>query len=144
MINRISLLKGCFWLGAIIDGFVALQMLFPMVLGFNFIPGSSISRDMEIGLSSAAPLMLGWTVLLIWASSRPVERRAVLLLTVFPLIISWMTIEIVSAGRMITTWDDTIPTLAVQSVLITVFLIGYRSAGQQTNENQYLEEIDGA
>ena len=34
----------------------------------------------------AASLMLGWTGLLVWGSCKPVERRAVLLLTVAPVL----------------------------------------------------------
>jgi hypothetical protein len=37
-------------------------------------------------MGMAAALMLAWTVLLIWADRKPVERRGVLLLTLFPLI----------------------------------------------------------
>jgi len=37
-------------------------------------------------MGMAAALMLAWTVLLIWGDRKPVERRGVLLLTVFPLI----------------------------------------------------------
>ena len=34
-----------------------------------------------------AALMFGWTALLLWADRAPVERRDVLLLTVFPVVV---------------------------------------------------------
>jgi hypothetical protein len=60
-------------------------MLFPKVGGAlygikNFDPGGEYRYAMGIGAS----LMLGWTGLLLWADRKPLERRGVLLLTIFP------------------------------------------------------------
>ena len=73
----------------------------------DFNPGYEYRYAMGLGAS----LMLGWTFLLIWADRRPVERRGVLLLTVFPvlfgLIISGIyavMTGLISAGRMVPTW----------------------------------------
>lgn len=71
--------------GAVVDGVIALAMLFPTawarVLGLRqFDPDLQHRLDLAVGAS----LMLSWTALLLWADRRPLERRGVLLLTVFP------------------------------------------------------------
>ena len=76
-----------FLVGAVTD----LLAVFPMQsrrLGVAFLGGDA-SRSipeyhyaMEIGAS----LMAGWTLLLFWGAASPIERRDLLLLTVFPVI----------------------------------------------------------
>jgi hypothetical protein len=46
--------------------------------------GDGLGGDFRYALAVGAALMLGWTFLLIWADRKPVERRGVLLLTIFP------------------------------------------------------------
>ncbi|MFC1496069.1 hypothetical protein ACFL52_01490 [Candidatus Margulisiibacteriota bacterium] len=87
-------------------------MLIPKVGGFlfgieNFNPGSSYRYAMGIGAS----LMLGWTVLLIWADRKPLERKGILLLTVFPVVFGlfisglWaVSIGFIAIEKMILIW----------------------------------------
>ena len=91
MNNKVVLLRSCYWLGAILDGRAAFNLT---LLRFRELPAgiwaqqSSHAFGMKALWSSgdAYALMWGWTVLLIWADRKPVERRAVLLLTVIPVI----------------------------------------------------------
>ncbi len=88
MNSEISLLRFCYWLGAILDAIVGLAMVYPpffaLMEGFtSFDPGSDYLFAMGMG----APLMFGWTVLLLWADRKPVERKDVLLITVFPVVV---------------------------------------------------------
>lgn len=69
-------------IGGVFDALMLLPMLFPSLGGKLFglresFPGS----DYHYAMSVAASLMLGWTLLLFWASRRPVQRAAVLMLT---------------------------------------------------------------
>jgi hypothetical protein len=85
MRKKILLLRICYWIGAVADAISATVMLLPTVGGsmygiLDFNPGYEYRYAMGLGAS----LMLGWTFLLIWADKKPVERRGVLLLTVFP------------------------------------------------------------
>lgn len=87
MKNKIFLLRIAFWLGAVTDLLAAKIMLFPQIRQAVF--GSrdfveSIAFKYALGL--AASLMLGWTALLIWGSLKPMERRGILLLTIFPVL----------------------------------------------------------
>lgn len=72
-----------------------------------------------------ASLMLGWTVFLVWAYRRPLERRAVAALTI--LVICGLVIAealavqsgVLAASRMIPTW-------CLQAVLLALFAVAYR------------------
>lgn len=127
--NRILLLRFCFWIGALIDLLVGVQMLFPTVLGFSSVSASSIGPDLESGLRSGAPLMLGWTALLLWADRKPLERKGVLLLTVFPLLTVWMIIEVLLFLSGDPMYSGILPTLVIQMTLIALFIVGYLTSG---------------
>lgn len=87
MERTIQLPKISFWADALIDGFVAYLMVKTAVFGTpssfsGYIPGVEYRWAMGVGAS----LMLGWTALLIWGAQKPIERKGVLALTVFPVI----------------------------------------------------------
>jgi hypothetical protein len=75
-------------LGAIVDGFATVGMLFPdrlWTVGFN--PPFDRNRpESAYGMRAAAPLMAGWTVLLLWADRKPLERKDVLAITAIPVV----------------------------------------------------------
>jgi len=69
-------------IGGLFDGLMLFPMLIPSIGGrlfslAGFLPGP----DYRYAMNVAASLMLGWTLLLFWASRRPIERASVLLLT---------------------------------------------------------------
>ncbi len=85
MKSKIRWLRISYWVGAVLDGLWVIPMVFPKVGGAlygieDFNPNGEYRYAMGIG----AALMLGWTFLLLWADRKPVERRGVLLLTIFP------------------------------------------------------------
>lgn len=71
-----------------------------------------------------ASLMLGWTVLLVWAYQRPIERRFVAALTVL-VIYGLVATEIaaVAAGHL-EVWRIA-PTWCLQGVLLLLFASAY-------------------
>jgi hypothetical protein len=77
-----------------------------------------------------APLMVGWTVLLFWANLRPVERRDVLLITAFPVVVGYVAVVIYAIVAGLATWGQMVPALAMQAVLLTLFTVGYWKAGK--------------
>jgi hypothetical protein len=88
MNTRVLWLRISYWTGAIIDALVLIPMLSPKAFALsnhiaNFNPGWDFRHAMAFG----AALMAGWTVLLLWADRKPLERRGVLLITVFPVIV---------------------------------------------------------
>jgi len=65
-------------LGAVVDAVVSIPM-FSMAFSGNY--GNEVSYTLAAG----AILMIGWTVLLLWAVHKPMERRGVLLITLVPI-----------------------------------------------------------
>jgi hypothetical protein len=84
---RVLWLRIAYWAGAFLDAKACVWMLsakpiLEMNDGRQFHPG----WDYRYAMAFGAALMAGWTVLLLWADRKPVERRGVLLITVFPVI----------------------------------------------------------
>jgi|SRR5215467_5316794 len=117
------------WVGALTDAGAAIQMLFPSVFAFayrprEFHPGPEYGFAMGMGAS----LMIGWTVLLLWASRKPIERRGVLLLTVFPVVLGLVINEMASIAEGFVPTGPLVPVFALQLALSGLFLVSYRRA----------------
>ena len=69
--------------------------------------------------------MLGWTFLLIWADKKPVERRGVLLLTVFPVLFGLIITGIYAVTTGLITADRMIPTWIFQGLITGLYLFSY-------------------
>ncbi len=120
------LLRACCWFGAAFDAVMLIPMLWPSagarVFGIvNFQPGP----DYRFAMFIAASLMLGWTVLLLWASRRPLERKGIVLITVVPVIAGLaaagafaVASGLIPAARMAPTW-------IIQTALAATFLHAY-------------------
>jgi hypothetical protein len=88
MADQIRWLRLSFWVGAVVDALAAVQMLYPPLFGFGMgLSGFDPGFDYRYAMGMGASLMLGWSVLLIWADRKPMERMGVLPLTVFPVIV---------------------------------------------------------
>lgn len=124
--NKIFWLRLSYWIGAIIDGFVSLQMLLPgFWASFNDITSHRASSELNYALGIGASLMFGWTILLLWADRKPVERKGILLITVIPVIIGLMLNNIVSITSELKTITSTLPVLIIQFTLVILFVFSY-------------------
>jgi hypothetical protein len=107
------------------DAVAAVQMLFPRLLlrayGIDLVPTAEFDFAMRYG----APLMIGWTVLLFWADRRPVERKDILLITAFPVVVGYVAIVGYAIAAGFATLPQMIPALVMQTVLLALFTIGY-------------------
>ena len=125
MKNQEKLLKLAFLLGIITDAFAVLPMLFPSVAeifwGFSIFNGEYI-----FAMLMGATFMICWTVLLIWAYIKPIERRFLALLTLC-VIIGFVLGEIYALLNGFIELEYVLPSFIIQSVLSTLFLIGYIS-----------------
>jgi len=95
-------IKFPYWLGIAADALWAAALLFPPVFGVltgvdDFSPDWQMQSVMTIG----GVLMAGWTVLLLWAVQRPIERRFVILLTAI-LVIAFFLLALVNVLRGMT------------------------------------------
>jgi hypothetical protein len=129
--NAIFWLRVSYWIGAIIDGFATIPMLFPkyarIVFGFpEFTPEPAYRYAMGIG----AALMLGWTVLLLWADQDPLARKGVLLITVFPVILGILSTEVYAVATGFIPLRKVITTWALQILLIALFSGSYFNAAR--------------
>ena len=87
MEKAIRLLRISCWVGAIADGLVAIPMLLEAGLGITSpITGYQPTVEYRYAMGIGASLMLGWTALLVYAGRKPLERKGILVLTVFPVI----------------------------------------------------------
>lgn len=79
---KLWLIKLPYWLGIAADALWALALFFPVVFGaLTGVDGFSPDWQLQTVMAIGGVLMAGWTVLLVWAVQRPVERRFVILLT---------------------------------------------------------------
>ncbi len=109
---RVFPLRLACWIGAIFDGLMIVPMMSPKAMAVLYgVPGFDPGVEYRVAMAIGSSLMAGWTVLLIWAQMKPVERRGVMLMTLFPVLscliascIYGVTSGFVSPGRMAPTW----------------------------------------
>lgn len=119
-------LRTAFAAGAVTDALALLPMLVPplasLLWGFDDLSGAY-----RFAMGYGASLMLGWTVLLVWAYQRPLERRFVAALTVL-VIYGLVATEIVAvASGRLALWRM-VPTWCLQAMLLTLFAGGFHYA----------------
>jgi hypothetical protein len=121
--NSRLLLRVAYWAGAILDAAMLPPMLVPSIgakmFGIaDFHPGPEYRYAMFVGAS----LMTGWTVLLLWADRKPLERRGVLLLTM-PVIAGLIGSSLYAVACGLVTTGHILPILVLQ-VSLTAFFLG--------------------
>jgi hypothetical protein len=130
MANKIPFLRVSYWAGAVLDVLAFTIMLFPPLFALNngmanFHPGLEYRYAMGMG----APLMLAWTVLLLWADRKPMERRGVLPLTLLVVLgevateIYGVSTGFINISAMLLTW-------VIQLLLGGLFIFSYWNASQ--------------
>jgi len=119
------LLQIAFVAGAITDAAALVPMLSPRFADLLWgLHDDTSSYRFAMGYGAA--LMLGWTILLLWAYRRPRERRAIAAFTAV-VIVGLIVAElfavragVLAAGRMAPTW-------ALQAVLLVLFSSAFYS-----------------
>jgi hypothetical protein len=123
MLNQEKILRIAFLAGAVTDALAILPMLVPslaqLLWGFSDETGSY-----KFAMGYGATFMLAWTILLVWAYRKPVERKFVAVLTVL-VIWGFVLTEIMAvlsgslaAWRMVPSWF-------MQAILICLFSWGF-------------------
>ena len=116
----LDFVRATYWIGAIVDALAAVQLLTPVgarVLGFAGLRAPGAAGQPAI---VAAVLMLGWSVVLVWAHLRTRERRAVLAITL-AVVLALAASNLVLGATGAMTWSALAPTLAIQTVLTALF-----------------------
>ena len=113
------LLRMAFLAGAITDAGALLPMLWPpladLLWGFR-----DVSGTFRFAMGYGASLMLGWTVLLLWAYRRPLERRFVAALTALVIYGLILTEVVAVRSGALEAWRM-VPTWCLQAVLLLLF-----------------------
>ena len=126
--NVLFWLHLAFRLGAIVDFIMLFPMMNSHIAGFLFnlkditpIQTPHFGYGMRVGAS----LMLGWTLLLLWADRKPVQRKGVLLLTIAVIIGLFYSTYYASYSTNIVDPKDAMPIFALQTILIIIFTYAY-------------------
>lgn len=134
MDKKVLWLRISYWTGAAIDALAAIQMLFPSIFALVNKPvGFQPGADYRYAMGTGASLMLGWTALLIWADRRPVERKGVLLITVFPAIFGLVVNEARAVSAGFIEVGAAAPIWALQAALVALFIFSYLNAGSTSS-----------
>ena len=127
MNNKILWLRIAYWVGIIVDAIGAIMMLFPSL----YAQFSNVSFENDTGFSYAQrnnfPLMIGWTILLLWANHKPLERKGVVFITLL-VIIGYTVFLIYSIASGYTTLQSSISELIREAMMIALFSYSYFNA----------------
>jgi len=118
-----TLARSAFLLGAVTDGLAVIPMLSRQVGVALF--GSEASRggaEYRYAMGIGASLMAGWTLLLLWGAASPLERRDILVLTVFPVISGIVSATVVAARRGVVRAARVVP-LWINLGVVSLFYI---------------------
>ena len=77
-----------YWIGIILDALVGIDILQTIVIGQSvgiFVP--QLTEGIMYLEIQVAVFMFGWTALLYWGVRDPINRRVLLLLTAFPIVV---------------------------------------------------------
>ncbi len=118
----------CYWFGAVLDLLAGMTMLFPAVFTFlNRLPGFQPGNDYRYAMGMGAPLMLAWTVLLLWADRKPLERKDILLITLLVVAGEAIT-QIWGVSAAFVPLRALLPTFGIQAILGIVYILSYINA----------------
>ena len=126
MNKAIKMLRISYWVGAILDGLMVIPLVLPALGRAIFrLPDLNITPEFNYISYIGASLMLGWTILLIWADRKPLERKGVLLITVFPVVVGLVFSGIYLVFSGVVSLYSIIPILIIQACITALFLFSY-------------------
>lgn len=136
MRRGILFLRLSYWIGAIVDAIVGVAMIFPAVFSAmegitSFTPGPDYTFAMGMGAS----LMFGWVVLLLWGDRKPVERKGILLITIFPVITGIYANRLIGITTGFVSLEGSLISL-ILPVMLTILLIGSFIYSNRSTQNE--------
>jgi hypothetical protein len=115
----VTWLRVSYWAGAIADALIAILVLLPSRMG---------EAEFRYPMGLASTMVFGWTVLLVWADRKPVARKAILLITVFPVITGLLLSGMYSVGVGLLPARQIVPSLVLGVTLIILMVSSYWNA----------------
>ncbi len=129
---KLRIVKSICWIGVAADALWAVALIHPQIYGLlTGKPLAPPDLDQRLVMGVAASLMTGWTLLLAWAAAKPVERRAVMLLTAVPVIAG---LTIVTAIGIVNGHAANYWIMGKCLFLMIAMLAGFHMAKEASNE----------
>ncbi len=119
MKSAIRWLRASYIAGAAADGLIGILML---------IPSRMAETEFRYPMGLGATLMFGWTALLLWGNIKPLERKGILLLTIFPVITGLLGTGIWAAASGLFPAEKIIPSSILGLALILLMGFSYLKA----------------
>ena len=133
--TKIKTLRTICWIGVAADALWSVALVYPSLYGIlTGQPQLQVDLSLRLAMGIGASLMMGWTLLLAWTAKSPVERKAVFLLTAFPVIFGLIIVATTGLinGNAVNIWI-----LVKCSLLAATMLTGYHIANSITKELAY-------
>lgn len=128
----ITLLHFSYWIGIIADAISTIILLLPDISKSIFGLATTVTNEYLYVSRIGASLMLGWTFLLFWADRKPVERRDILLLTIFPVVMGIFLSGILNVTSNFISLERMIPLFVLNIFLIILYLFSYWKSKELT------------
>ena len=120
--DKQKLLKNFDYYGCFLDGMMSFVMVFSLFAIPPFIiPYSLDIKEFRFAMSWASTFMIAWTVLLFWAAQKPVERKFIIPLTLYIVVIGLaLTCIIVSPIELIEIWAFQIFAIIIPGTVVVI------------------------
>ncbi len=83
-----------FYYGGVLDGIMGFLMIYSLfAIPPAIIPFSEVTNEFRFAMGWAAVFMIAWTILLFWASLKPVERKGIIPLTLYVVVVGLAVIS---------------------------------------------------
>jgi hypothetical protein len=126
--NAIRWLRLSYWAGAVLDFAAGWMMLVPALFAFTNRPDSfSPTNEYGYAMGMGAPLMFGWTVLLLWADQKPLERKGILPITLL-VIFGEVITQVWGIAVGFVPFSAVLPSFVMQAILVSLFCFAYFNA----------------
>jgi hypothetical protein len=127
-----KLLITSYWIGIVTDAIATLLLFSPTLANLVLQPQPFEISEVYLYVTRVAgALMLGWTVLLFWAKSEPIERADILLITLFPVVTGLAAAAgLVAQSNQIST-SKLLPIFVLYFVIFCTFVPSYVWAKKQ-------------
>ncbi len=122
--GKIRWLRIAYRTGAVLDAVAFLQMMFPRFTAETMKVNFEVTPAYEMAMQFGAALMLAWTVLLVWADRRPVERKAIVPITLIILVLNFITF-LQSAHRGLVPMETLVPQLIIIALVFFLYVFAW-------------------
>jgi len=126
MDSRIRWLRISYWTGALLDAWTCIILLDSDLWAQSFgIHNFHADWAFRYAQAFGCAMVAGWTVLLVWADRKPLERRGVLAITVFPVLAGLIAARYLLYSGGLVPAAFTPRGMAITGALFALFLFSY-------------------